>query len=67
MARYYRRRGYRRRGYRRRSGYRRAPYGIDPLFWVALAVAVLVALVVLTRCPARPASAVGERSSTSPS
>jgi hypothetical protein len=46
MARYYRRRGY-----RRRSGYRRgaAPYGIDPLFWVALAIAVLVALVVVTR------------------
>jgi hypothetical protein len=46
MARYYRRRGY-----RRRSGYRRgaAPYGIDPLFWVALAIAVLVALFVLTR------------------
>jgi hypothetical protein len=47
MARYYRRR----RGYRRRSGYRRraARYGIDPLFWVALAIAVLVVLVVLTR------------------
>ena len=46
MARYYRRRGY-----RRRSGYRRgaAPYGVDPLFWVALAIAVLVALVVVTR------------------
>jgi hypothetical protein len=45
MARYYRRRGY-----RRRSGYRRsAPYGIDPLFWVALAIAVLVALLVVTR------------------
>jgi tetrahydromethanopterin S-methyltransferase subunit B len=45
MARYYRRRGY-----RRRSGYRRsAPYGIDPLFWVALAIAVLVALIVVTR------------------
>jgi hypothetical protein len=45
MARYYRRRGY-----RRRSGYRRrAPYGVDPLFWVALAIAVLVALIVLTR------------------
>ena len=44
MARYYRRRGY-----RRRYGYRRsAPYGIDPLFWVALAIAVLVALIVLT-------------------
>ena len=46
MARYYRRRGYRRRyGYRRSA----APYGIDPLFWVALAIAVLVALVVVTR------------------
>jgi len=46
MARYYRRRGN-----RRRSGYRRgaAPYGIDPLFWVALAIAVLVALFVLAR------------------
>jgi hypothetical protein len=45
MARYYRRRGY-----RRRTGYRRgAPYGIDPLFWVALAIAVLVALIVVTR------------------
>ena len=41
---------YRRRGYRRRSGYRRrAPYGIDPLFWVALAIAVLVVRLVLTR------------------
>lgn len=46
MARYYRRRGYRRRyGYRRRA----APYGIDPLFFVALAIAVLIALIVLTR------------------
>ena len=45
MARYYRRRGY-----RRRYGYRRsAPYGIDPLFWVALAIAVLIALIVVTR------------------
>jgi hypothetical protein len=45
MARYYRRRGY-----RRRSGYRRGgTYGIDPLFWVALAIAVLVALIVITR------------------
>jgi hypothetical protein len=45
MARYYRRRGYRRRyGYRRRG-----PYGVDPLFWVALAIAVLVALLVVTR------------------
>jgi len=46
MARYYRRRGYcRRYGYRRGA----APYGIDPLFWVALAIAVLVALFVLAR------------------
>jgi hypothetical protein len=46
MARYYRRGGYRRRyGYRRRA----APYGIDPLFFVALAIAVLIALIVLTR------------------
>jgi hypothetical protein len=46
MARYYRRRGYRRRyGYRRRA----APYGVDPLFFVALAIAVLIALIVLTR------------------
>jgi hypothetical protein len=46
MARYSRRRGSRRRyGYRRRA----APYGIDPLFWVALAIAVLVVLLVLTR------------------
>jgi hypothetical protein len=45
MARYYRRRGY-----RRRYGYRRGgAYGIDPLFWVALAIAVLVALLVVTR------------------
>jgi hypothetical protein len=44
MARYYRRRGY-----RRRYGYRRGgPYRIDPLFWVALAIAVLVALLVVT-------------------
>jgi len=44
-------RWYRRRGSRRRYGYRRgaARYGIDPLFWVALAVAALVALVVVTR------------------
>jgi hypothetical protein len=46
MARYFRRRGYRRRsGHRRRS----TRYGVDPLFWVALAVAVLIALLVLTR------------------
>jgi hypothetical protein len=46
MARWYQRRGHRRRyGYRRRA----APYGIDPLFWVALAVAVLIVLVVLVR------------------
>jgi len=45
MARYYRRRGY-----RRRYGYRRGgTYGIDPLFWVALGIAVLVALIVITR------------------
>jgi hypothetical protein len=45
MARFYRRRRYRRGyGYRRRR-----PYGVDPLFWVALAVALLVVLVVLTR------------------
>jgi hypothetical protein len=44
-------RHYRRRGYRRWHGYRRgaARYGIDPLFWVALAVAVLIVLVVLVR------------------
>ena len=46
MARYYRRRGWRR-GYGSRR--RAAPYGIDPLFWVALAVALLIVLVVLTR------------------
>ena len=45
MARYYRRRGARRR-YGRRGA---APYGIDPLFWVALVIAVLVVLVVLSR------------------
>jgi hypothetical protein len=44
MARYYRRRGY-----RRRYGHRRGAYGIDPLFWVALAIAVLIALIVVTR------------------
>jgi hypothetical protein len=46
MARYYRRRRY-----RRRYGYRRgvAPYGIDPLFWGALAIAVLIALIVVLR------------------
>jgi hypothetical protein len=43
-------RTYRRRGYRRRYGYRRgAPYGIDPLFWVALGIALLVVLVVVSR------------------
>jgi hypothetical protein len=44
-------RWYRRRGSRRRYGYRRgaAPYGVDPLFWVALAVAALIVLVVLVR------------------
>jgi hypothetical protein len=46
MARYYRRRGHRRRyGYRRRA----APYGIDPLFWGALAIAVLIALIIIVR------------------
>jgi hypothetical protein len=46
MARYYRRRGYRRRyGYRRRA----APCGIDPLFWGALAIAVLIALILVVR------------------
>ena len=40
MARYYRRRG----TTRRRYGYRRGGSGIDPLFWVALGVAVLIAL-----------------------
>jgi hypothetical protein len=46
MARYYRRRGHRRRyGYLRRA----APYGIDPLFWGALAIAVLIALIIIVR------------------
>jgi hypothetical protein len=46
MARYYRRPRYRRRyGYRRRA----APYGIDPLFWGALAIAVLIALILVVR------------------
>jgi hypothetical protein len=34
---------------RRRSGYRRGQSGIDPLFWVALGVAVLIALFVVAR------------------
>ena len=37
---------------RRRYGYRRGRYphaGVDPLFWVALAVAVLIVLYSLTR------------------
>jgi hypothetical protein len=45
MPRYYRRRTARRRGYRR--SWSRS--GIDPMFWVALAVAVLIVLVVLSR------------------
>ena len=46
MARYYRRpRSRRRYGYRRRA----APYGIDPLFWGALAIAVLIALILVVR------------------
>ena len=42
MARY-RRRG----GTRRRYGYRSGASGIDPLFWVALGVAVLIAVFVV--------------------
>jgi hypothetical protein len=39
---------YRRRtGTRRRYGYRRGRSGIDPLFWVALGVAVVIALFVV--------------------
>jgi hypothetical protein len=34
---------------RRRYGYRRGQSGIDPLFWVALGVAVLIALFVVVR------------------
>ena len=34
---------------RRRSGYRRGRSGIDPLFWVAIGVAVLIALFVVVR------------------
>ena len=34
---------------RRRSGYRRGRSGIDPMFWVAVGVAVLIALFVVTR------------------
>jgi hypothetical protein len=41
---------YRRRTRTRRSyGWRRGRSGIDPLFWVALAVAVLIAVFVLAR------------------
>jgi hypothetical protein len=46
MPRRYRRR---RTGTRRRHGYRRGRSGIDPLFWVALAVAVLIAVFALAR------------------
>jgi hypothetical protein len=45
MPRYYRRRARRKYGTRRRS----VRSGIDPMFWVALAVAVLIVLVVLAR------------------
>jgi hypothetical protein len=41
---------YRRRTRTRRSyGWRRGRSGIDPLFWVALGVAVLIALFVVAR------------------
>jgi hypothetical protein len=46
MPRYYRRR---RTTTRRRYGWRRGRSGIDPLFWVALGVAVLIALFVVAR------------------
>jgi hypothetical protein len=46
MPRYYRRR---RTGTRRRYGYRRGRSGIDPLFWVALGVAILIAVFALAR------------------
>jgi hypothetical protein len=46
MPRYYRRR---RATTRRRYGWRRGRSGIDPLFWVALGVAVLIALFVVAR------------------
>jgi hypothetical protein len=48
MSRYSRRRG----TTRRRRGYGRGRWsrsGIDPMFWVALGVAVLIVLVVLSR------------------
>ncbi|HTE69625.1 MAG TPA: hypothetical protein VK942_12845 [Actinomycetes bacterium] len=50
MSRYSRRRGTtrRRRGYGRGRG-RWSRSGIDPMFWVALGVAVLIVLVVLSR------------------
>jgi hypothetical protein len=47
MARYTRRRSSRRRYGSRRGRYPRS--GLDPLFWVALAVAVLIVLVILAR------------------
>ena len=40
---------YRRRRTRRRYGGRWPRSGVDPMFWVALAVAVLIVLVVLSR------------------
>jgi hypothetical protein len=40
---------YRRRSGTRRRSYRRGRSGIDPLFWVALGVAVLIALFVVAR------------------
>jgi hypothetical protein len=46
MPRYYRRR---RTGTRRRYGYRRGRSGIDPLFWVALGIAILIAVFALAR------------------
>jgi hypothetical protein len=46
MARYYRRRGTTRRR-RYRGSWSRS--GVDPMFWVALAIAVLIVLVVVFR------------------